>query len=142
MTLKDSNSLDDLCDKMKDDELPKPEYVQEFIMSIFKNWTEGPTGIPGQCTVHLDTPRKDFFPLDKQMCSLKIALEISLKFNLQKGLCFTWNMPYHGFHISDENQREAFYKKWPKETISEQTVRQFSEMVYDLILIQNGRPIS
>jgi len=123
-------------------ELPTLEDVQKFVMSLFENWTEGPTGTPGQCSVSLDTRRKDFFPADVYMCSLKIGIDISEKFDLQKGLCFTWTMPDHSFHISDKRLESAFYKKYPKEKFSEQTVREFSEMVYSLVLIQNGRSFS
>lgn len=117
---------------------PTPEYVQEFIMSLFEKWTEGPSGVPGQCSVSLNSRRKDFFPADACLCSLKIGIEISEKFELQRGICFTWAMPDHSFNISDKRLEKLFYKKWPKEKISEQTMKEFSEMVYDLILIQNG----
>lgn len=122
--------------------LPTLEDVQEFMMSLFKNWTEGPTGRTGQCSVSIDSRRKDFFPADSYLCSLSIGIYISEEFGLQKRMCFTWSMPDHSFPIPDKHLESAFYKKYPRETIHDQTLKEFSEMVHDLILIQNGLPFS
>ena len=117
--------------------MPTLREVQEFIMSFFKNWSEGPIGRVGQCCPSLDTLCRDFFPANKYMCSLGIGADIDEKFGLEE-FCFTWAMPDHNFHIAAKNLKEAFYKKYPKEKISEQTLKKFTEMVYDLILIKNG----
>lgn len=141
MGLKDGFDVDiddDVRYKENISGLPTLEDVQKFIMSLFKNWTEGPFGVPGQCSVSIDSRRKDFFPADHYLCSLKIGIEISERFGLQRGLCFTWAMPDHSLKVSDKRKEKLFYEKWPKENISEQTMKEFSEMVYDLILIQNG----
>jgi hypothetical protein len=57
-------------------------------------------------------------------------------------VCFTWAMPDHSFPFNGRLLGSAFYKKYPKEKISEQTMKKFSEMVYDLILIKNGLSFS
>lgn len=124
------------------DEIPTPEDVQEFMTKFFKNWTEGQNGRKGQRFVSLDSRRKDFFPTDGEKCALGIGLYISEKFGLREGLCFTWSLHDHSFPIPDKSIESAFYKKYPKETIPDQTLKGFSEMVYDLILIQNGLPFS
>lgn len=146
MTLKDGSETcidDDLRASRNDSELPEPEQVQEFIMSLFENWTKGQMGIPGQCSIGLDTRRKDFFPADDDMCSLMIGIDIDEKFfNFDRRVCFAWAMPDHSFLFNGWRLGSAFYKKYPKEKISEQTMKEFSEMVYDLILILNGRPFS
>lgn len=131
---------DNGCKNEEKDIVPTLKQVQESIMSLFKNWTEGPTGRLGQCCVTPDTLCRDFFPADKYMRALKIGLDIDEKFGLQK-FCFTWAMSDQDFHIADKNLKEAFYRKYPKEKISEQTLKEFTEMVYDLIRIKNGLPV-
>ena len=124
-------------------DLPTPEDVQEFIMSLFKNWTEGPIGVSGRHQVSLNSRRKDFFPADRDTCSLSIGIDIDEKFfKFNRDICFAWSMPNHSFTINDRRLEVAFHKKYPKEKISDQTMEEFSKMVYDLILIQNGRPFS
>jgi len=122
--------------------MPTPERVQEFIISLFENWTEDPYGRLGQCSVHFDKPCRDFFPADSYMCSLRIGLPIDEEFFgfHEKGPCFTWAMPDHSFRITDPQKNEAFYKKYPKEQRNTEkfTLRIFTEMVYDLIRISYG----
>lgn len=118
-------------------EIPTKQDVEKFIMSLFENWSEGPTGRLGQCCVTLGTLCRDFFPANNYMCSLRIGSDIDEEFGLEE-FCFTWAMPDRNFHIADKNLNEAFYKKYPNEKISEQTLKEFAEMVYDLIRIKNG----
>lgn len=121
--------------------MPTPEDIQKFIMSLFENWTEGSLGVPGQCSVSLDSRRKDFFPAKDYMCSLKIGIDIDEKFfGFDRSVCFAWAMPNHAFHFNSRQVGSAFYEKYKKEKISDQTMKEFSEMVYDLILIKNGLP--
>ena len=124
-------------------DLPTPEDVQKFIMSLFKNWTEGPIGLPGQNPVTLNSRRKDFFPADRDMCALSIGIDIDEKyFKFNRDICFAWSMPDHSFTLNGKHVGDVFHKKYQKEKIPDQTMKEFIEMVYDLILIQNGRPFS
>lgn len=139
MDLKDDLRTDD--DYFRGERsLPEPEDVQEFIISFFKKLTEGPLK---EHSINLETRREEFFPADSTYCSLLIGVGIAEKFlGFPTKICFTWSLPNHSFTIHDEESRKAFYGKYPKDTISKQTVKEFSEMIYDLILIENGLPIS
>jgi hypothetical protein len=124
-------------------EMPKIEEVQEFVLGLFKNnvSVRGKTkGLP----VGLETPCHDCFHADIDDVDMYIGGPLQNQFGLEQ-----FNLRYGlSSHCYTEKELGSsfgvFYEKYPTEKLGDEdfTLTRFSEMIFDLIKIQNGLAIS
>jgi hypothetical protein len=90
--------------------------------------------------VNLNTPIVELFAADIDNTDMCIGEPIEKEFGL-KQFGFNYGMSCHSYHNLG-SQKEAFYNKYSKKRMQALTVKEFAEMILDLMRIKDGLRLS
>jgi len=115
------------------------ETIRKFLLELFQG--KKLIGMTGWGSwVNLETPIVDLFAADIDGTDMCIGEPIEKEFGLES-FGFHYGMANHSYgNLGD--QKEAFYKKYPREKMQTLTVEEFAEMILDLIRIKEGLKLS